>query len=138
MKNEQFHFSVATKIHGVYEFIIQTQQNLLFVFWEIQKDHFGLSSNYCIVLRIPVSIEKHHRIWFNSMTIGIAMPAVVSMCSVFNLHRCVTKTRFPKCWIFRLWLRHAAKNTKNKLKSIFVTFFVISLFFALIWINKYK
>jgi hypothetical protein len=61
---------------------------------------------------MPVSVVKPHGVSFHSISILIAVPAIVSMGSVLNIENGMTKTGLAVCWVFWLWIRHAARYGK--------------------------
>lgn len=48
-----------------------------------------------VVIRLPKSVEEPIGIGFNSVSILVAVPTVVSMSSIFNIEHCVAETSLP-------------------------------------------
>ena len=66
-----------------------------------------------IINRMPVSVGEPHGVSFHSISILIAVPAIVSMGSVLDIENGVTKTGLAVCWVLWLWIRHAAGQRGN-------------------------
>ena len=92
-----------------------------------------------IINRMPVSVEEPHGVSFHSISILIAVPAIVSMGSVLDIENGMTKTGLAVCWVLWLWICHAAGqwghvifNYASKLEDIYIYMGIWVLLFNLL------
>lgn len=104
-----------------FTFIVrQARQNLLFIhcstlnqifmflFWEnTTETTIPITLHWGIVSRKPKSICKPHRVSHDLLSVLVAVPCVVSMCSILYIQYCMTKACLSKSWVARLRFRHA-------------------------------
>jgi len=108
--------------------------------WKREKLKKTMSSRFriCwIINRMPVSVEEPHGVSFHSISILIAVPAIVSMGSVLDIENGMTKTGLAVCWVLWLWICHAAGqwghvifNYASKLEDIYIYIWEYEFFYS--------